>query len=111
MKEIKAYIKDFKRDDVIRALHQINGLEGASFSEVLGFGRGKAESSGFVPDTDPSGCVRHIKVEVVCENNLVDAVMEAIHNAAHTGLRGDGCAFVSDVEAKLRIQDPPNHGA
>lgn len=110
MKEIKAYIKDFKREDVIRALHQVEGLSGASFSNVLGFGRSKEESSGYVPNADPSGFVKHVKVEVVCEDDLADAVVAAIHRAAHTGRRGDGRIFVSDVDRKIRIQDSPKNG-
>ena len=110
MKEIKAYIKDFKREDVTRALHQVEGLSGASFSEVLGFGRGKADSSGYVPNADPSGFVRHLKVEVVCEDDIADTVVAAIHRAAHTGRRGDGRIFVSDVDRTLRIQAPPEDG-
>ena len=46
-------IKDFKRDDVTRALHHVEGLSGASFSDVLGFGRGKRGSSAHVPNADP----------------------------------------------------------
>ena len=91
-----------------RALHGVEGLAGASFSDVLGFGRGKSESSGFVPNTDPSGYVRHVKVELVCDDGLVDTVLAAIHRAAHTGLRGDGCIFVSDVDHEVRIQNNPD---
>lgn len=105
MKEIKAYIKAIKQDEVTRALHRVEGLAGASFSNVLGFGRGKDQSSGVSPDDDPSGYVKHVKVEVVCEDEIADAVIEAIHRSGHTGRRGDGCIFVSDVERKVRIQD------
>ncbi|MDA3875204.1 MAG: P-II family nitrogen regulator [Kiritimatiellae bacterium] len=105
MKEIKAYIKAMKRESVTRALHQVEGVTGASFSEVMGFGRGKAESSGYRPDASPSGYVKHVKVEVVCEDAIVAEVVAAIHAAAHTGLRGDGRIFVSDIERSLCIQD------
>lgn len=108
MKEIKAYIKATKKDDVPRALHQAEGVSGASFSDVLGFGRGKEKSSGFRPDGDPSGYVKHVKVEVVCDDPFTDAVVQAIHRAGHTGLRGDGCIFVSNVEHKVRIQEKPD---
>lgn len=108
MKEIKAYIKAFKREAVTRALHEVDGLQGASFSDVLGFGRGKAESSGYSPDADPSGYVKHVKVEVVCDDLLVGKVVNAIHRAAHTGLRGDGCIFISEVGQKMRIQETPD---
>ncbi|MDF3129438.1 P-II family nitrogen regulator [Kiritimatiellaeota bacterium B1221] len=105
MKEIKAYIKTIKLDSVMTALHQIDGLEGASFSQVLGFGRGKENSSGFSPDYDIKGNSKHYKVEVVCEDLLVDSVIQAILQAAHTGLRGDGRIFVSDVTRSMRIQE------
>jgi nitrogen regulatory protein PII len=108
MKEIKAYIKDFKQDAVARALHRVDGFSGASFSRVLGFGRGKDQSSGYNPDADPSGYVHHVKVEAVCSDDIVDDVVKAIHQAAHTGLRGDGRIFVSDVERELKIQERPS---
>lgn len=107
MKEIKAYIKEVKQDDVTRALHRIEGLTGASFSRVLGFGRGKAQSSGYKPDSDPSGYVHHMKVEVVCSEDLAEPVVRAIHQAAHTGLRGDGRIYVSTIDQAVRIQDEP----
>lgn len=107
MKEIKAYIKSMKREAVTHALHEIEGLEGASFSNVVGFGRGKEKSSGLSPDFDPSGYVKHVKVEVFCHDALADEVIEAIHCAAHTGLRGDGRIFVTDVNRDMRIQDKP----
>lgn len=110
MKEVKAYIKAIKQDDVTRALHRVEGLSGASFSNVLGFGCGKEQSSGFHPEADPSGYVAHVKVEVVCEDAIAEVVVHAIHRAAHTGLRGDGCVFVSDVEDRVRIQEKPDHG-
>ncbi len=108
MKEIKAYIKSIKRDAVVRALHAIEGISGASFTEVIGFGRGKSESSGYAIDADPSGFVHHVKVEVVCTEDLVSTVISAIHHAAHTGLRGDGRIFVSSIERDVRIQSKPS---
>ena len=39
MKDIEANTKAIKREAVSSALHQIEGLTGASFSDVLGFVR------------------------------------------------------------------------
>ncbi len=36
MKEIKAIIRTFKLDDVITALHKIDGLPGLTISEIKG---------------------------------------------------------------------------
>lgn len=106
MKEIKAYIKAIKRESVIHALHRIEGLDGASYSDVLGFGRGKENSSGYTPDYNIIGA-KHVKVEVVCEDALEGEVVAAIHRAAHTGLRGDGRIFISDAGRSVRIQEAP----
>ena len=106
MKEIKAYIKSIKREAVVHSLHQIEGLDGASYSDILGFGRGKENSSGYTPDYNIIGA-KHVKVEVICEDALEEEVVAAIHHAAYTGLRGDGRIFVSDVDRSLRIQEAP----
>ena len=105
MKEIKAYIKAIKLHDVTRALHAIEGVDGASVSEVRGFGRSKATSSGW--GDGPSEFVKHMKLEVVCEDELEAQVVAAIHKAAHTGLRGDGKIYVSDIARSARIQSDP----
>ena len=44
MKEIKAYIKPHKLGAVIRALHGIGGLTGASTVRAQGFGRSRGKS-------------------------------------------------------------------
>jgi nitrogen regulatory protein PII len=103
MKEIKA----FKREAVTPALPEIEGIQGAGFSTALGFGRGKAESSNYSSDIDIAGSSKHTKVEVVCEDTLEAQVVAAIHHATHTGLRGDGRIFVSDVGRSVRIQEVP----
>ena len=64
MIEIKAYIKEFKREEVAHSLMRIDGVTGASFSQVIGFGRGKDKSSGYSPENDPFGYVKHLKVEI-----------------------------------------------
>jgi nitrogen regulatory protein P-II 1 len=45
-----------------------------------------------------------IKVEVVVASSLLDAAVEAIIKAAHTGKIGDGKIFISTVEQVIRIR-------
>ena len=45
-----------------------------------------------------------IKLELVVGDDLVEASMEAIIKAAHTGKIGDGKIFVSEVEQVIRIR-------
>jgi len=103
MKEVKAYINKHKLSNVTLALQQIDGLSGMSISDVRGFGRGRAKN---VPDRiteDFLHYVPRVKIEVVCRDDLVEEIISTIERAAHTGLRGDGKIFVSDVEAAVRI--------
>jgi nitrogen regulatory protein P-II 1 len=48
--------------------------------------------------------VRHVKIEIVCEAELVDEIVSIIIERAHTGLRGDGRIFISNVETAIRIE-------
>jgi nitrogen regulatory protein P-II 1 len=45
-----------------------------------------------------------IKIELVVTDEMVEAAMEAIIKAAHTGKIGDGKIFVSPVEQVVRIR-------
>ena len=104
MKEIKAYIKPHKLSDVTLALHHVEGLTGMSVSNVKGFGRGWAKDSPHSVREDLVDYIPHVKIEIICHDELVEAVVETIRQAAHTGLRGDGKIYVlSRVEDAVRI--------
>lgn len=101
MKEIKAYIKRHKLDDVTRALRKVENLTGLSIVPVQGFGRGWHSKDG---DTHSSGSrAPWLKLEIICRDILVDQVVEAVEMAAHTGLKGDGKIYVSNIEQAVRI--------
>ena len=103
MKKIEAVIKPFKLDEVREALSEI-GVNGLTVTEVKGFGRQKGHTelyrgAEYVVDFLPK-----IKLELVVADDMVDAAMEAIIKAAHTGKIGDGKIFVSSVEQVVRIR-------
>ena len=102
MKEVRAYIKTHKLDEVTMALHHVEGFSGMTVIEARGCGRGHARKLHETPAdaVDHLPCVR---VEIICADNLVDAVIEAIERHAHTGLRGDGKICVLAVEQLIRI--------
>lgn len=103
MKEIKAYIKPHKLTEVAQALHNIKGLSGMSVNDIKGFGRGRGENEKNQIILDMIAYVPHVKLEIVCRDELVEEVVSAIEKAAHTGLRGDGKIYVSNVEEAVRI--------
>ena len=103
MKRIEAVIKPFKLDEVREALSEV-GVTGLTVTEVKGFGRQKGHTelyrgAEYVVDFLPK-----IKLELVVADDMVDAAMEAIIKAAHTGKIGDGKIFVSSVEQVIRIR-------
>ena len=103
MKKVEAIIKPFKLDDVKDALHEA-GVSGITVSEVKGFGRQKGHTelyrgAEYVVDFLPK-----VKVEVVCEDDQVDRVVEAIEAAARTGRIGDGKIFVVPIDQAIRIR-------
>lgn len=103
MKEIKAYIKPHKLSSVTLALHKVEGLTGMSVTDVRGFGRGRAKDS---PDRiieDVVGFIPCVKLEIICEDHLAEAVVSTVQQTAHTGLRGDGKIYVSAMEKAVRI--------
>ena len=103
MKKVEAVIKPFKLDEVKEALHDV-GVSGITVTEAKGFGRQKGHTelyrgAEYVVDFLPK-----VRLEVVVEDNLVERVVEAIANAAHTGRIGDGKIFVSPIEEVVRIR-------
>ena len=103
MKKIEAIIKPFKLDEVKEALQDV-GVQGLSVIEVKGFGRQKGHTelyrgAEYVVDFLPK-----VKLEVVLDDDQVDAAIEAIIDAAKTDKIGDGKIFVSPVEQAIRIR-------
>lgn len=48
--------------------------------------------------------VRHVKIEIVCADELAETIVQSIQQHAHTGLQGDGKIYVSNVEDAVRIE-------
>jgi nitrogen regulatory protein P-II 1 len=103
VKKIEAIIKPFKLDEVKEALQDV-GIQGLSVIEVKGFGRQKGHTelyrgAEYVVDFLPK-----VKIEVVLNDDMVEAAIEAIIAAARTDKIGDGKIFVSPVEQVIRIR-------
>ncbi len=103
MKEIKAYIQPFMLQKVVSALRSIH-IHGMSVIEAKGFGKEKDESyphhaADYVVDFTPK-----TKIEIVCADEDCKKIIEVIQKAAHTGRKGDGKVFISDLEKAVSIR-------
>lgn len=102
MKQVIAYIKTHKLEDVSLALHQVPGFPGMSVLDARGVGSSRdAPQSG----SDYSYRFRErVKLEISCPDDLVEPIIAAIAQSAHTGLPGDGKIYVLPVEESVRIR-------
>ncbi|PCH92970.1 MAG: transcriptional regulator [Rhodobacteraceae bacterium] len=103
MKKVEAIIKPFKLDEVKEALQEV-GIQGLTVTEAKGFGRQKGHTelyrgAEYVVDFLPK-----VKIEVVLDDDQLEAAIEAIIGAARTEKIGDGKIFISTVEQAIRIR-------
>jgi nitrogen regulatory protein P-II 1 len=100
MKEIKAIIQPFMLDRVLDALHKIDGLPGCIVSHTTIYprpGRISQDEHAMEPRA-------RTKIEIVVDDPLVDAVVEAIQIGARTGKKGDGKIFIIECKDVVRVR-------
>lgn len=106
MREIKAYIRPERADDVIHALHDA-GITYVTVTHVRSMGRPgvgvdpkhrelSLESGTWYTDM--------VKLEVVCAESELDRLLHTVRTAGRTGQPGDGIVFVYAVDRVLRIR-------
>ncbi|MEM1364808.1 MAG: P-II family nitrogen regulator [Pseudomonadota bacterium] len=103
MKIVTAIIKPFKLDEVREALTGV-GVQGLTVTEVKGYGRQKGHTEIYRGTEYAVSFLPKIKLEVVVDDAVAPAAVDAIAAAAKTGQIGDGKIFVHDVEAAVRIR-------
>ncbi len=103
MKLLTTIIKPFKLDDVREALSEI-GVQGATITEVRGFGRQKGHTEMYRGTEYSVDLLPKIKIEVAVKDDLLDSAIEAITLSAKTGHIGDGKIFVCDLLQSIRIR-------
>ncbi|MCH6591019.1 MAG: P-II family nitrogen regulator [Rhodospirillales bacterium] len=103
MKMITAIIKPHKLDEVREALTPL-GVAGMTVTEVKGFGRQKGQTEIYRGAEYEVSFLPKVKVELAVGDDMVEAVVEAIQKAAHTGKIGDGKIFVAELGQAIRIR-------
>jgi nitrogen regulatory protein P-II 1 len=103
MKEIKAYIRCDKAEDVIYALEEA-GVPGFTVIEVKAIrSAGAPEGERFSIEYAEKYCVI-TKFEIVCKDGDTVRLVDIIRENAHTGRSGDGMVFVSDIAHAVKIK-------
>jgi len=103
MKLVTAIVKPFVLNDVKDALETV-GVLGITVSEVQGYGRQKGHTEVYRGAEYAVDFVPKVRIEVVVDDELVERVMQAVVDAAHTGKIGDGKVWVIPVDNVVRVR-------
>lgn len=103
MKLITAVIKPFKLDDVKDSLATA-GIQGMTVSEVQGFGRQGGHSETYRGTEYRVLFTPKTRIEVIVDDDSVEAALEAIIEGARTDKIGDGKVWVTPIETVARIR-------
>ena len=103
MREIKAIVRTERVQAVVKGLENA-GVARLLICHVHSLGAGVDPENFRVSFEEGATYTEKCKVEVVCEDDAVDTVVETISNAARTGQPGDGIVIVSDVERVTRVR-------
>ena len=108
MKEIKAFIKPFKVNDILNQLLQA-GYPNITVSMAEGTGNFKSEElslSTYFSITDS----KVAKIEIVCDDLDVEKIVSIISSKGRTGNPGDGIIYVSEVEKVYKVNTGLENG-
>ena len=104
MKEVKAYIRSRKAEEVIRALEEA-GISGMTLIDVMALGPSRIDPRDYKYSIEYVKKYSKVaKLEIICPDNDVHRIVEIIRQKAYTGAKGDGMIFVSPVEMGVKIR-------
>jgi len=103
MKQIQAIIRREKLGDVMDALEVIQ-CPGIMAWAIEGHGKQKGIKEQFRGRSYTVRLIPKVKIEIIVQDEEVDAVVAAILKSAATGQVGDGKIFISTVDQAIRIR-------
>jgi nitrogen regulatory protein P-II 1 len=103
MKLVTAIVKPHRLDEVKEALRDA-GIQGLTTTDVEGFGRQRGHSEVYRGAEYQVDFVPKVRVEVLCADDDVQGIVDAIAKAARTGKIGDGKIWVIEAEQVIRIR-------
>ncbi len=104
MKEIRAIVRPHRLDRLRDALRAIPNFPGVTVFQADGFTAPAAVDKRSVRD-ELTDFTAKLMVCVLCEDDMVETIREAIFTACHTGKIGDGLVWVIDIAQVHRIRD------
>jgi nitrogen regulatory protein P-II 1 len=103
MKEIKAYIRKEQAEIILRKL-EMAGVTGMTVLDANALSQW-ADQESFSYSIDlVQKYSTVVKIELVCNDDQEDKLVEVIKKYGYTGRSGDGWIFVSGVERAVRVR-------
>ena len=103
MKLVVAIVRSFKLDDVKSALQDL-GVHGMTISEVQGYGRQRGHTEVYRGAEYQVDLVPKVRLEVLCDDEDADDLIDVVVKAAQTGRIGDGKVWCVPVDAVVRVR-------
>jgi nitrogen regulatory protein PII len=99
MKLITAIVRPFTLDKIVVALEEIEKFPGITIVDAEGFGQRLRTGS-----YDALNPFKEKKrIEIACNDEMVEQIVAAIRTQAHTGKKGDGIILVTPIENAILI--------
>lgn len=101
------YLLAFISPDVLHRVKDAlvhKSIHGLSVSEARGFGQEYEVGHPEYREIPGVEFTRKMRLEIVCHDEEVEGILQAIYSAAHTGHPGDGKVFVLPVLDSLRLK-------
>lgn len=103
MKFLIAIIKPSRIENVRQALTDLD-VHGMTVTEVKGYGRQKGHSEIYRGAEYEVHFLPKLKLEIAVDDGQLEAVTQAVKDAANSSKIGDGKIFVLDLEQAIRIR-------
>jgi nitrogen regulatory protein P-II 1 len=108
MKEIKAFVKPFKVNDILNQLLEA-GYPNITASMAEGTGNFKSDESSLSTHFSITDS-KVAKIEIVCNDLDVEKIVSIISSKGRTGNPGDGIIYVSEVEKVYKVNTGLENG-
>ncbi len=103
MKLIKAFVRTTQVEEIVQAL-EAAPAPGITISRVHGVGYGYEPKLFTMAPGEYQKMLEVSKIEVVCQADDADRLIETLVDAARTGFQGDGIVFLTPVERAIKIR-------
>lgn len=103
MKKLEIIIKPERLDDLKSILDNCKST-GLMISNIMGYGSQKGHKQIYRGNEYNVNLLPKVKIETVVNDDIADAIIDAVVDKINTGAYGDGKIFVYDVTDAVRIR-------